>query len=98
MLLLDKEREVYIMVTETIGWLGAALGVSVSIPQFIKSVRARSTRGLSKHTYQLLFGAIACYLVRAIAVRDAVFIVSNSAGLVITTSILYLFRIYPAEE
>ena len=47
------------MVTEIIGWLGVAFGISVSIPQFIKSVRSRSTKGLSKHTYQLLFGAIA---------------------------------------
>ena len=86
------------MVTEFIGWLGVAFGISVSIPQFIKSVRSRSTRGLSKHTYQLLFGAIACYLVRAIAVKEAVFIVSNSVGLFITAAILYLFRRYPAED
>ena len=86
------------MVTEFIGWLGVAFGISVSIPQFIKSVRARSTRGLSKHTYQLLFGAIACYLIRAIAVKEAVFIVSNSVGLVITAAILCLFRKYPAKE
>jgi uncharacterized protein with PQ loop repeat len=85
------------MVTETIGWLGVAFGVSVSIPQLVKSFRTRSTRGLSKHTYQLLLVAISCYLIRAIAVRDPVFIVSNSAGLVITAAILYLFRRYPAE-
>lgn len=85
------------MVTEIIGWLGVVFGISVSIPQLIKSVRARSTHGLSKHTYQLLFGAIACYLIRAIAVKDPVFIVSNSFGIVITASILYLFRKYPAE-
>jgi len=85
------------MVTEIIGWLGVAFGISVSIPQLIKSVRARSTHGLSKHTYQLLFGAIACYLIRAIAVKDPVFIVSNSFGIVITACILYLFRKFPAE-
>lgn len=86
------------MVTEVIGWLGVAFGVSVSIPQLIKSVRARSTRGLSKHTYQLLFGAITCYLIRAIAVKEPVFIVSNTAGLVVTTAILYLFKKYPDSE
>jgi len=86
------------MVTEVIGWLGVAFGISVSIPQLIKSMKAKSTQGLSKHTYQLLFGAIACYLIRAIAVREAIFIVSNSVGLFITAAILYLFRIYPAEE
>ena len=83
------------MATEIIGWLGVAFGISVSIPQFIKSVRARSTKGLSKHTYQLLFVAIACYLIRAIAVRETVFIVSNAIGLLITIAILYLFKKYP---
>ena len=86
------------MITEIIGWLGVALGVSVSIPQLVKSLRARSTKGLSKHTYQLLFGAISCYLIRAIAVKEPVFIVSNSAGLVVTTAILYLFRRFTTEE
>ena len=86
------------MVTEIIGWLGVVFGISVSIPQFIKSVRTRSTRGLSKHTYQLLFAAITCYLIRAIAVKEPVFIVSNSLGLGVTSIILYLFRKYPAQE
>jgi uncharacterized protein with PQ loop repeat len=95
---LGREREDYVMVTEIVGWLGVAFGVSVSIPQFIKSVRAKSTKGLSKHTYQLLFGAIACYLVRAIAVKEAVFIVSNSVGLVITMAILSLFKKYPSSD
>ena len=86
------------MVTEIIGWFGVALGVSVSIPQLVKSVRTRSTQGLSKHTYQLLLATISCYLVRAIAVRDAVFIISNIAGLLITVAFLYLFKKYPAQE
>jgi len=86
------------MVTEFIGWLGVLFGISVSIPQLVKSIRERSTRGLSKHTYQLLFGAISCYLVRAVAIGEIVFIVSNSAGLVITAAILFLFKKYPAQE
>ena len=86
------------MVTEIIGWLGVALGVSVSIPQFIKSIRTRSTKGLSKHTYYLLLAAISCYLIRAVAVREAVFIISNVIGLFITVAFLYLFKKYPAEE
>ncbi len=95
-LLLEREGDV--MVTEIIGWLGVGLGASVSVPQLIKSIRARSTKGLSKHTYQLLLGAIACYLVRAIAMNDAIFIVSNLLGLVITAAILHLFKKYPAQE
>ena len=86
------------MVTEIIGWLGVGLGASVSVPQLIKSINARSTKGLSKHTYQLLLGAITCYLIKAIAMNDAIFIVSNVLGLVITAVILLLFKKYPAQE
>ncbi|HOG23715.1 MAG TPA: PQ-loop repeat-containing protein [Candidatus Omnitrophota bacterium] len=86
------------MITEVVGWLGVGFGVSVSIPQLIKSVRARSTNGLSKHTYQLLLATIICYLVRAIAIGEIVFIVSNVCGLIVTTAVLYLFRKYPAHK
>lgn len=86
------------MVTEVIGWLGVVFGISVSIPQLIKSMRLKSTQGLSKHTYQLLFGAISCYLVRAIAVKETVFIVSNVCGLIVTIAILYLFKKYPTPS
>jgi len=84
------------MVTEAIGWVGVGVGVCVSIPQFIKSVKERSTKGLSLRTYQLLCIAISCYLVRAVAVKEPVFIISNAFGLVITSAMLSLFRRYPA--
>lgn len=86
------------MVTEIIGWLGVGLGASVSVPQLIKSINSRSTKGLSKHTYQLLLCAITCYLIKAIAMNDAIFIVSNVLGLVITAVILLLFKKYPEQE
>ncbi len=83
------------MFTELIGWIGVGVGVCVSFPQLAKSIQGRSTRGLSKQSYQLLFLTIACYLIRSIAIREFVFIVSNSLGLVITSAMLYLFKRYP---
>ncbi len=71
------------------------LGMLTSIPQLVKSVRERSTKGLSVMTYQILFVAIACYLIRAIAIREPVFIASGVANLVLTLGMLYLFRKYP---
>lgn len=84
------------MFTETIGWVGVGTGLFVAIPQFMKSVRNKSTKGLSKRSYQILCATIICYLIKAIAVKEPVFIVSNSFGLVMTTAMLSLFKKYPA--
>ena len=78
--------------TQIIGWIGVLFGVSVSIPQISKSLRERSVRGVSKRTYQLLFVAIVCYLIRAIGIGAPVFIVGNSIGLALCSTMLYLFR------
>lgn len=83
------------MITEIIGWFGVVIGVIVSLPQLIKSWREKSTQGVSKRTYQLLFLAVLCYLIRAIAIKEPIFIVSNSINLFVTAGVLYLFKRYP---
>lgn len=82
-------------VSEIIGWIGVMLGVFVSVPQVIKSIKEKSTKGVSKQVYQLLSLTVLCYLIRAIAIREPIFIVSNSINLIITSVMLYLFRKYP---
>lgn len=86
------------MFTEIIGWVGVGIGIFVAVPQFRKSVKDKSTRGLSKRSYQLLCLTVICYLIRAIAVKEPVFIISNSFGLILTSAMLCLFKKYPAEE
>lgn len=83
------------MITEIIGWIGVVLGVLISVPQLTKSLKEKSTKGLSKQTYQLLFLAILCYLIRSIAIKEPIFIVSNSINLFVTAMVLYLFKRYP---
>ena len=83
------------MISEIIGWIGVVLGVAVAVPQLIKSIKAKSTKGVSKGAYQLLFLCMLCYLVRAIAIKELIFIVSNVVNLVVVGAMLYLFRIYP---
>lgn len=78
-----------------IGWVGVVLGIVTSVPQFVKSAKERSTKGLSLMAYQVLFIAIACYLVRAIAIKDPVFIISSGINLILTLGMLYLFQKYP---
>ena len=83
------------MITELIGWIGVAAGVMVSMPQLVQSVKTKSTKGISIRTYQLLFLTVLCYLIRAIAIKEPVFIVSNSVNLIVTGAMLYLFKRYP---
>ena len=86
------------MISEIIGWLGVVLSILISVPQFIKSAKEKSTKGLSKQTYQLLFLTIVCYLVRAIAIKELIFIASNAINLVVTGAVLYLFKLYPDTD
>lgn len=83
------------ILSEIIGWIGVVLGIAVAVPQLIKSIKAKSTKGVSKGTYQLLFLCMLCYLVRAIAIKEPIFIVSNIINLVVVGAMLYLFRVYP---
>jgi len=86
------------MITEIIGWIGVTLSILISVPQLIKSVKEKSTKGLSRQTYQLLFLTVICYLIRAIAIKELIFIASNAINLVITGAILYLFKKYPESH
>jgi len=81
--------------SEAIGWLGVVLSVLVTFPQLLKSIKAKSTKGVSLHAYQLLFLAVFCYLIRAIVIKEPIFIVSNAANLLLSASMLYLFKRYP---
>lgn len=84
------------IVSEIIGWIGVILGMFISFPQVIKTIKGKTTKGLSKHTFYLLFITILCYLIRSIAIREPIFIVSNLISLVITAIQLYLFSKYPS--
>ena len=86
------------MVTEIIGWIGVVLGVLVAVPQLVKSIKAKSTKGVSKGAYQLLFLCMLCYLVRAVAIKEPIFIVSNMINLVVVGAMLYLFKVYPDRD
>ena len=85
------------MASEIIGWIGVLLGIFVSVPQAIKSIKEKSTKGVSLHAYQLLFLTVLCYLIRAIAIKEPIFIVSNAVNLIVTGIVLYLFKKYPEK-
>jgi len=86
------------MISEIIGWIGVVLGIVVAVPQLVKSIKEKSTKGVSKVAYQLLFLCMLCYLVRAIAIKELIFIVSNIINLAVVGAMLYLFRVYPDRD
>lgn len=83
---------------DIIGWVGVVFGAMVTVPQVIKSSAMKSTKGVSLRSYQFLFCMVVCYLVRALEIKDPVFIVSNAMTLVVTVKMLFLFRQYPEDE
>lgn len=86
------------MLSETIGWLGVVLSIMVSVPQLFKSIKVKSTTGVSLQTYQLLFSMGLCFLIKAVVIKEPIFIVSNFATLFITVIMLYLFKLYPEHK
>ncbi len=78
--------------SELIGWAGVTAGICVSLPQIIRIYRTRSSKDVAIWTYRLLVFVCLCYLVRAIAIREAVFIVSNALNTVIAVWVLLLKR------
>ena len=84
--------------TGAVGIMGIIFGALVSVPQIIKSLREKSTKGVSIRTYQLLWLAILCYLIRAIAIKAIIFIISNILNLCTTTIMLYLFHKYNSHQ
>lgn len=80
--------------SKLIGWLGFSFGMFISVPQVIKSIRTKSTQGVSKLTYILLLMACACYTIRAFAIKEIIFIVSNAFQIIVAVMMLYLMRKY----
>ena len=76
------------MVTSIIGWIGVAAIVACNFPQLRDSLKYGRKVRVSKTTYTLLLTGVACFLIRAIAIAEPVFIVSNGISLVC----IYLIR------
>ena len=71
-----------------VGWVGVAFGLLVPIPQLLKIIKTRRLNDISLGTYIFLFLALSCYLVHAIYINSAVFMVAQSINLTTNTAIL----------
>jgi len=77
-----------------LGWIGVCFGICVSIPQVISNFKNKSTRGVSKLTYIFLLVTVCCYEIRAIAIWEPIFIVSNLCNIFIVSTVLVQMKIY----
>jgi MtN3 and saliva related transmembrane protein len=75
---------------DLIGWLGVCIGVVVPLPQLYNIFRHNKINGVSMGTYSLLVMAMACYLVHAINIGDAVFVVAQSINILTNGLVLFM--------
>lgn len=70
------------LVTSLIGWVGVACVVTCNFPQLRDALKYGRKVRVSRATYTLLLWGVGCFLIRAIAIMEPVFIVSNGVSLV----------------
>ena len=75
---------------EIIGLIAAILTSLAFAPQAIKTIRTRSTHGLSLGMYLTFSIGVVCWLIYGIYLRDAPIILANTITLVLALTILFL--------
>ncbi len=74
--------------TETIGYVAAALTTASFLPQAILTLRTRDTAALSLTMYSLFTLGVLCWLVYGIFIGNTIIIVANVITFVLAASIL----------
>lgn len=75
---------------ETIGYIGAFLTTVSFIPQAVKTIRTRDTRGISLEMYSVFTLGVACWLVYGFVLGSWPMILSNIVTLGLSSTILVL--------
>lgn len=76
--------------TTLIGLLAATLTTGAFVPQVVRSLRTRDTRGISLVMYSVFTTGIALWLAYGIAVGDLPIIVSNTVTIFLCAAVLVL--------
>ncbi len=74
--------------TDTIGYLAAALTTAAFIPQAIMTIRTRDTSSISLSMCSLLNLGVLCWLVYGILIDNTAIILANAITFVLAASIL----------
>jgi uncharacterized protein with PQ loop repeat len=84
--------------SQVLSWVGTATGMFVGVPQLVKTVRTKKTSDLSATTFILILMTCACLLVRAIAIREAAFILYYTFLILINSLQLFLIWKYKGRD
>jgi uncharacterized protein with PQ loop repeat len=71
-----------------IGLFGAALGISMSVPQAWRVARGHGTEGVSLATYLLLLAVMATWLAYGLLLHDPVLWVPNLVGIAVVAGVV----------
>ncbi|KAA9332003.1 hypothetical protein F0P94_13245 [Adhaeribacter soli] len=74
----------------TLGLAAACFTTAAFVPQAYKTIKTKSTRGLSAGTYALFFLGTMLWLVYGIYIKDLPIILANSITASLAAIILYL--------
>jgi uncharacterized protein with PQ loop repeat len=85
-------------IIEIIGWLGVTLSAGSTYPQLYKTFKNKKAGDISVHAYTMIFIAVICYLIKAISIGSAVFIVSNTLNTIGLGTMLFLIRRYNGKN
>ena len=75
---------------EIIGMTGAALTTCCFIPQAIKTVKSRDTRGISAWMYGIFSAGVFCWLIYGFMLSNLPMILANGVTLPLALTILYV--------
>lgn len=75
---------------EIVGYLAATLTTLSFVPQAVRTMRTRDTKGISLHMYAMFTVGIACWFGYGIVLGSWPMIISNAITLVLSASILAL--------
>lgn len=78
------------MTLNLLGYVAAALTTSAFIPQALKTVRSRDTRGISLWTYLIFTTGVALWFVYGLVASDWPIIVANAVTFPLAATVLIL--------
>ena len=78
--------------SQVLSWIGFVTGLSIGIPQLVKTIRTKSAGDLSAVTFVLILVTCFCLLIRAVAIREIAFMCYYT--FLILTNLLQLLLIW----
>ena len=80
------------MFVDILGWIGAATGSLVALPQVVRILRTGATTGVSPLTWRLLVGVNLAWMSHGVMTHHPNIVVSNIVYALCTSTILIFVR------